>query len=288
MYEALRHPLQNLLRRIPINQFTPTTVSCCSKHFFRHWCIPSVHELVLKAIFFLLICLPSRQRTWRSTTPHWREPQPLVLLYGTDPLDLYSNDHIQWYSSRRFTTVRLDKARFRYRTFRLTFLWLLIHKRNIWGCDNSPIPRNGLQGSYTGARAKLWAEVYSMSSSKCDFLIWFMFSGDNSLADSTQAFQRQYKWPKNNYVGNIEEVQCTNQTRFLVTVTQVNRDLEILKCMYLVTWLLTVDVDQGLVLWYASHTMKSKMSLCRLMQRREGCITTALICPGLTSFKYEI
>jgi hypothetical protein len=52
------------------------------------------------------------------------------------------------------------------------------------------------------------------------------------LADSTQAFQRQYKWPANNYVGNIEEVQCTDQTRFLVTITKANRDLEIVKYRY--------------------------------------------------------
>jgi hypothetical protein len=55
------------------------------------------------------------------------------------------------------------------------------------------------------------------------------------LADSTQAFQRQYKWPSKNYVGNIGEVQCTNQTRFLVTVTQANRNLEIVKYRYVVT-----------------------------------------------------
>lgn len=55
------------------------------------------------------------------------------------------------------------------------------------------------------------------------------------LADSTEAFQRQYKWPTKNYVGNIEEVQCIDQTRFLVTVTQANEDLEVVKYRYVVT-----------------------------------------------------
>lgn len=68
------------------------------------------------------------------------------------------------------------------------------------------------------------------------------------LADSTEAFQRQYRWPTKNYIGNIETVQCTNQTRFLVTVTQANRDLEIVKYRYVAKRLLTLDIDQGLVL----------------------------------------
>lgn len=49
------------------------------------------------------------------------------------------------------------------------------------------------------------------------------------LADSTQAFDRQYVWAAENYVGGVQKVKCGEQSRFLVTVTQANEDLQITK-----------------------------------------------------------
>ena len=49
------------------------------------------------------------------------------------------------------------------------------------------------------------------------------------LADSTQASQRQNIWPSENYVGSVQNIECSNQTRYLATVTQANEDLRVTK-----------------------------------------------------------
>ncbi|KAF2134561.1 hypothetical protein P153DRAFT_380376 [Dothidotthia symphoricarpi CBS 119687] len=47
------------------------------------------------------------------------------------------------------------------------------------------------------------------------------------LADGTQAFDRQYKWAGENYVGEVQAIDCSGQTQFLVTVTQANKNLKV-------------------------------------------------------------
>jgi hypothetical protein len=50
-----------------------------------------------------------------------------------------------------------------------------------------------------------------------------------TLADVTQSFDLSNHWPANNYVGGVEAVNCSGETRFLVTVTQADQDLIVTK-----------------------------------------------------------
>lgn len=52
------------------------------------------------------------------------------------------------------------------------------------------------------------------------------------LADATQTFWRQNRWPPENYVGRVQGVSCSNQTRYLATVTQANEDLRVTNYRY--------------------------------------------------------
>jgi hypothetical protein len=48
-----------------------------------------------------------------------------------------------------------------------------------------------------------------------------------TLADPTQRNQRQNKWAAENYMGDIQEVDCAGIKSFLITVTQANQKLDI-------------------------------------------------------------